>query len=136
MVALIDTNVIIDFILKRQPFQVEATDIMEKCASKEIRGFIAFHSISNLWYILRKMPDNERRAWLVNICTCLNIVGASHDEVVKAIQNNAFKDFEDCLQERCAVGVNADYIITRNVDDFDGSEIPAISPEDFLKIRS
>ena len=53
-----------------------------------------------------------------------------------AIKKSNFKDFEDCLQDKCAVGVNANYIITRNVDDFVGSEVPAILPEDFLKIEN
>ncbi len=44
-----------------------------------------------------------------------------------------FRDFEDCLQDRCAKGINAQYIITRNVDDYINSEIPAILPTDFLK---
>ena len=134
MVALIDTNIIIDFILKRQPFEKESTIIMKKCATREIQGFVAFHSISNLWYILRKIPDNERRDWLVNVCKCLTVIGANHDEVLNAIKQNDFKDFEDCLQDRCAVGIKANYIITRNIDDFMGSEVPAILPEDFLKI--
>ena len=44
-----------------------------------------------------------------------------------------FSDFEDCLQDECAKQVFADYIITRNTDDFLTSEIPAISPADFLE---
>lgn len=47
-----------------------------------------------------------------------------------------FRDFEDCLQDRCAQGIGAGYIITRNVADFNGSEIPAITPEDFLRVIS
>jgi hypothetical protein len=43
-----------------------------------------------------------------------------------------FRDLEDYLQDRCAKNIAADYIITRNVEDFDKSEVPAISPEDFL----
>lgn len=91
MVALIDTNVIIDFIIKRQPFEKESTEVMKKCASREIQGFVAFHSISNLWYILRKMPENERREWLVNVCKCLTVVGADHDEVINAIKKVILK---------------------------------------------
>lgn len=44
-----------------------------------------------------------------------------------------FKDFEDCLQDRCAKGIGADYIITRNARDFAGSAVPAVSPEEFLE---
>ena len=45
----------------------------------------------------------------------------------------SFKDFEDCLQDRCAKSVDADYIITRNVDDFANSDVPALLPEKLLE---
>ena len=132
MVVLIDTNVIIDFLITREPFFEASSKVMEKCATGELKGYIAFHSVPNLWYILRKIPEEKRRDWLIDICTFLKVVGVNHDEVLKAIKLKKFKDFEDCLQDRCAKSVEASYIITRNVEDFNGSEVLAILPEDFL----
>lgn len=133
MVILIDTNVILDFLITREPFYQASLEILRKCAMKELTGCIAFHSIPNLWYILRKTPEDKRREWMNDICSFLQVVGASHEEVVNAIQNREFKDFEDCLQDKCAIMANAEYIITRNPLDFAYSQIPAISPEDFLE---
>lgn len=45
MVVLIDTNVIIDFLLKREPFREPAAIILQKCAEKELDGYLAFHFI-------------------------------------------------------------------------------------------
>lgn len=87
MVVLIDTNVIIDFLLEREPFYKPAAEILRKCAGNELMGYMAFHSIPNIWYILRKVPEKSRRA---------------------------------------------QYIITRNVKDFAGSEVSAVSPQEFL----
>ena len=50
-----------------------------------------------------------------------------------ALERNDFPDFEDCLQDECATQNHADYIITRNIDDFSSSNIPAITPLDFLE---
>lgn len=134
MVVLIDTNVIIDFLITREPFCGAASEIIAKCADKELKGYIAFHSVPNLWYVLRKIPEDKRREWIADICNILEVVGTSHAEVIKAIRMEKFKDFEDCLQDKCAKSVGAGYIITRNISDFSNSEIPAILPEDFLKI--
>lgn len=134
MVVLIDTNVILDFLLTREPACKAASDIILKCANKEIKGYIAFHSISILWYVLRKVPEEKRRNYLIDICSLLQVTATSHNEIIKAINMIEFKDFEDCLQDRCAKNVSADYIITRNTLDFTYSEVPAILPEDFLKI--
>lgn len=73
-----------------------------------------------------------RRKWLIDICEFLTVAGVSHDEVLRAIRMTKFRDFEDCLQDRCAKSVGAKYIVTRNVADFRDSEVPAILPEDFL----
>lgn len=112
MVILVDLNVILDFFLTREPFYHASAAVMEMCVKGKVKGYLAFHSISNLWYILRKVPEDRRRAWLVELCDFLQVIGASHQEVVKAIKMESFKDFEDCLQDRCAKSVDADYIIT------------------------
>ncbi|MDE5931879.1 MAG: PIN domain-containing protein [Lachnospiraceae bacterium] len=136
MVVLVDTNVIIDFLITREPFYRASAEVIEKCANKEITGYIAFHSIPNFWYILRKVPEDKRREWIMDVCSFLRVAGASHEEVVKAIRMKDFADFEDCLQDRCAVHVSAEYIITRNPMDFTHSKVQAVLPEDFLKIFS
>lgn len=136
MVVLVDTNVIIDYLMTREPFYRASAEVIKKCANKEIIGYIAFHSIPNLWYILRKVPEDKRREWIMDVCSFLRVAGASHEEVVRAINMKDFADFEDCLQDRCAIGVNALYIITRNTMDFAHSKVQAILPEDFLKIFS
>ena len=69
---------------------------------------------------------------LKKICKMVTVTAASHDEVEKAIARDDFSDFEDCLQDRCAVGVSADYIITRNVNDYNQAEVQAITPNDFV----
>lgn len=136
MVVLVDTNVIIDFLITREPFYKASSRVITKCASKEVDGYIAFQSIPNLWYILRKIPEEKRRNWLSDICDFLRVEGVSHNDVVRAIKMEKFKDFEDCLQDRCAERIGADYIITRNVKDFAGSAVPAVSPEQFLEMLS
>ena len=132
MVVLIDTNIIIDFLTTREPYYQAASQVMEKCSNGQLDGCVAFHTIPNIWYILRKVPEKQRRTWIENICDCLKVVGASHERVIQAIKMSSFKDFEDCLQDRCAEEAKADFIVTRNTADFAESKIPAIEPEEFL----
>lgn len=55
-------------------------------------------------------------------------------KIISATENEAFSDFEDCLQEECAVEAMADYIVTRNPDDYRTSRIKVIEPDEFLKL--
>ena len=134
MVVLIDTNVILDVFQKREPFYKSSNKILNYCASGEIKGYIAIHSISNIFFILRKqLSTDERRKILLMLLDFLEIANANHKAVKRALLRNDFNDFEDCLQDECTKQVFADYIITRNISDFLTSEIPAISPSDFLE---
>jgi len=135
MVILIDTNVALDFLTVRQPFYHSAKAILQACASDKIQGYIAFHSLPNIFYILRKSySDEDRRSMLKNLCLVLQVTGASHDRVCDAISRGEFSDFEDCLQMECAKSFGAEYIVTRNINDYKISKIKAILPKDYLEM--
>lgn len=133
MNVLIDTNILLDYIQHREYFSL-SEQILTLCAKKEIYGFIAAHSVPNMFYLLRKdFSDAERRKILLSLTELLPVVGIDHAKIEGALRNNTFSDFEDCLQVECAKEINAAFIITRNAKDFLESEIAVITPEDFLK---
>lgn len=135
MVILIDTNVALDFLTMRQPYYNDARNVIMICAKEKVKGYIAFHSLPNFFYILRKnYSEADRRAMLKKLCTVLEVTGASHDKVCEAIEQVGFSDFEDCLQDECAREISADYIITRNLDDFRTSQVKAVTPQKLLEI--
>ena len=134
MRILIDTNVLADVLLGRDPYYDIAYSILTLCADKKVYGYMAAHSIPNLFYILRKfMTEEERRQALKDICQIVKVEGIDSFKIISALDNMYFADFEDCLQEECAVAVSADYIVTRNAKDFAASRIPVILPDQFLE---
>lgn len=134
MAVLIDTNVLLNYITNREDkYLTESIRIVELCALGRLNGYIAFHTLSTLWYVLRKKSAKERRNNLRDICTVFSVASASQVEIMEAIENDSFTDFEDCLQDKCAKEAGADYIITVNEKDFANSEIEAINPCEFLR---
>lgn len=135
MVLLIDTNIILNYLTNREDtYLKQSIEIVRRCASGECNGYIAFHTLSTLWYVLRKRSDSIRRQNLKDVCEIFTVATASQLEILDAIEKDSFVDFEDCLQDKCAKDVGADYIITCNVKDFMNSEIPAITPDDFIRM--
>lgn len=133
MVVLIDTNVIVDFLVKREPYVQEAVRIVDMCSRKLVKGYLAAHTISNLFYILRKeFSTQQRREVLSALCSVFEISEIDQKKIMSALKNDKFADFEDCLQMECALEAGAEYIITRNPADFIHSEIPVILPGEFL----
>ena len=73
----------------------------------------------------------ERRNILKDICRLFDVEGIDRLKILQALDNTDFKDFEDWLQMQCARSFQADYIVSRNLEDFENSEIPCISPDEF-----
>ncbi len=135
MRVLIDTNIMLDYILERDPYTVYSNKIFELCISDKLECVVAAHSITNAYFILRKfMTSEERRTALLDICEIVSVAGVDESKIIGALSRNEFSDFEDCVQDECAAACGADFIITRNEKDFAESKVKAISAEDFLKI--
>jgi predicted nucleic acid-binding protein len=135
LTALIDSDVSIDSMTDRKPFTEDALALLKQCENGAFKGYIAAHSIPNIFYILRKLyTEEERRQGLSQLCSMLSVANLRSDCIHNALTNTSFHDFEDCLQMECASEIGADYIITRNIKDYANSSIPAILPDEFLKL--
>ena len=132
MKVLIDTNVIMDVLVGREPFLEMSRYVVNLCDNCVIEGFLAAHSITNLFYMLRKYyPSDECHDILLDIFDIFSVIGIDETKLKTALQNKEFKDFEDCLQIECGREVDVDYIITRDTKDFSKSDIPCITPTEF-----
>ena len=110
---LVDTNILLDYLLTREPFYEDAKKVVLTCTEGETEGCIAAHSISNMFYILRKDYDvKDRREILTNLCTIFDVEGIDKVKLLSGLQNENFSDFEDCLQMECAKAYNAEYIFS------------------------
>lgn len=135
MELLIDTNIFIDLFMNRIPFSENAAKIISLCKDKKVKGVVAAHTITNLFYILRKaLPQQKRREILLGICNAFTVNAIDKEKLVSALENTDFLDFEDCLQSGCADESNVDFIITRNVKDFNGAKAKVLEPEEFLEM--
>lgn len=135
MLILIDTNVLLDVIARREPYVIFSEKVIDLCRQEIINGAIASHSVLNAMYVLRKnFTLEERKEIFLSLCEFLYVESVDFGKIIQALKDDDFSDFEDCLQMQCALSLRADYIVTRNVKDFAASEIPAVTPEEFLNI--
>ena len=116
---MIATNVLLDYLLERQPFFEDAKNVILSCTEGNTNGCIAAHSISNMFFILRKdYTAKERREILLNLCTIFEVEGGDKAKLLSGLTNDEFSDFEDCLQMECAKSYGAEYMVTRNMSDY------------------
>jgi predicted nucleic acid-binding protein len=129
----LDSDVILDFLLDRDPFNFSADEIFEKGYSKEIQIYFSSLTVANIHYLLRKHYGNEgalnKITELVSFCKILPV---SEREIFAAMKSG-FSDFEDAIQHFTAIqNPEIEGIITRNLSDYRKSQLPVFTPEVFL----
>lgn len=135
MKLMIDTNVILDVFIKRQPFYESSRKILEKCESKTVQGFVTASTVTDIFYLVRKATHSTETAYkcLGALFDIVKILPVTNDNVISAYTVKAH-DFEDCLLAVCAKSNGCAYIVTRNEKDFEDFDIPVISPDEVLNL--
>lgn len=128
----IDTNIVLDVLGRREPFFKNSQTVMQLVAEGKAEGSITATSLTDIYYILRKSLDDETlRAALRGLIELMDIAEVSGDDCLAAL-DLPMADYEDALLACCARRWKADYIVTRNIKDFTGAPIKAVTPVDLL----
>ncbi len=133
---LIDTNIILDLLAKREKFYLDSRRIFSLADNNEIELYISTLSIANSHYILHEMLKIKKsREILGKFKVLVNSIALSDKIIELALNDSNFKDFEDGIQYYSAIDAKCDLIITRNSKDFKRSSIPIMKPNEFLSKR-
>jgi predicted nucleic acid-binding protein len=129
-----DTNVLIDFLINREPFFDSAVAIFELAELNKIKVCVSAQSIGNIYYIMRKcgMRHTDIMHKLESLFLLVTVLPVT-DMVLKQAMRSPFVDFEDAIQYYSALqDENCQVIITRDIKGFRFSEKPVVRPDDFL----
>ncbi len=132
MRLLIDANILLDVLQNRQPHYMASSLIWKLCETKREEGYVSPLTFANLVYIMRKELTPERIEEIFGVLSLIFcFADFSAADIARAAEMK-WNDFEDAVQSATAERIHADYIITRNVQDFRGSKVPALTPTDYL----
>lgn len=133
MKILIDTNIVLDLLLEREPFVEPAIALFEQIEQGKLTGAIAATTITNIFYIIRKTEGREVALAAINrLLTGLQFCAVDRQTIETALTLD-LTDFEDSIQLACATQNQLDAIVTRDRKDFIGSNLPIYSPTELLK---
>jgi predicted nucleic acid-binding protein len=132
MRILLDTNVVLDALLDRQPFADEAHRLWVASDEGLFDACVASFAIPTIYYICRRQDGVEAAEHAVDICLEAFEVCALYRECILAARRMKGRDFEDNLQIACAITDFMQGIVTRNPQDFAGSPIRIYSPAEML----
>jgi len=133
MKVLLDTNIVVDILSKRKGYK-ESLQVFQYCELGKVTGYVSAITVTDVLYILRKhIAPEEVRNTVQALLLIVDVAGILKSDISAAFASK-MKDFEDALQSSCAKRIKADYIVTRNIDHFKESDVPAILPLQVIKI--
>jgi len=133
MRVLLDTDVVIDFLMAREPFAQRAREIFELNAQRKIRCYIASITPLNVFYVARKSTSLEDRLRIIKqLLLQVEITAIGHEILLRAF-DFGFSDYEDAVQYACAEAAGVEALVTRNVNDYENVKLPVLTPNDFLR---
>ena len=132
MRLLIDGNILLDVLQKREPHYEESANVWRMCETDLAEGCVSALTFANLVYVMRKELNEEKiREVHQKLSLIFNFEDLNASDISTAVDMK-WDDFEDAVQAATAKRIHADYIITRNVKDFSKGEVMALTPTEFL----
>lgn len=135
--VFLDTNVLLDFLLDREPFNNDIAEIIELSITESLKLCVSPITITDTNYIIGRSEGaraaNRKTKKILELVT-VETVG---ETTIKKSSNSKFRDFEDGVQNFCAVEAKHNIIVTRNIKDFKESELSIMTPKELLtKLKS
>lgn len=134
MRVLLDNDVVLDFLLTRQPFFIEADEIFVRLQNKEFRAYISAIIPINAFYTIRKEKGKDVAFSAVKDFLNLVEVAKTNKQMLQNAFSLNFTDYEDAMQCASAMAENLDAIVTRNTKDYKNASIKIYSPSEFLQV--
>ena len=134
MKILIDTNIILDVLLKREPFYKAAIEVLNLAKKDNVQEYVSASAITDIYYLSYRQLKNKKLAkeLLKELLAVVSVSYVSEQEISKALELE-WNDFEDSVQYSVALLQEMNCIVMRNVDDYKESEIQVWLPEQVLK---
>ena len=130
---LIDTNIVIDLLAKRDPFYKSAARLFSLADKQKLELSISSLTFANTNYVLSRLKTiQEAREILRRFRVLVKVLQLNDKLIDLALNDNNFKDFEDGLQYYTAIENEQDIIITRDLKDFKESKIPVMTADEYL----
>ncbi len=125
---LVDTNIILDVALKRQPFFEQSSRLFLTALEKGVSLYVTATTITDLYYIIRKAKGHSVALMFIgNLLNFTEVAGVDRAVIVEALESR-IADFEDAVQISAARNSSIRMLVTRNSKDFEGAPLKVSTP--------
>lgn len=129
---LLDLNVVLDVVQKRQPHYQASAAVLAEVTAGQVDGCLPAHAFTTLHYLVGRYQTPSKADAVINwLLQYFHVAGTSRSELVRA-QSLGWRDFEDAVVAAAAESAGCTHLVTRNVRDFRQAPLPVLTPEEYL----
>ena len=133
--AYLDCNILVDWLVDREPFSYFASKVIEFTEEKKIESFVSALTLANTYYLISRELNKKIANEFLRDSNTLFRFADMPEKVIKKSIKNRYKDFEDDLHYNTAIEYKLDYLITRNKKDFKSENIIVVDAEEFVRMQ-
>ncbi len=132
--VFLDTNILLDYLFFRSEEALAVEYLLNECRQSTVECVIAAHSLTDLFYIIRKdFTVEDRRTIVLSFCGMCRVQEISGSTIEHALDGGYTDDLEDALQIQCAIDSRSDYLLTRDLGGFTKSPVKVLAPHELIR---
>ena len=131
--VLIDTNVVLDVLLAREPWVTHSKSVWSLVDEGVLLGFLCASAVTDIFYVATRLTNHELAREAVAVCLRTFEIAPVDRGILEGASLLEGADFEDNVQLMCAVAHRLDGIVTRDAKGFPSKTVMVWSPEEFVK---
>jgi predicted nucleic acid-binding protein len=132
--VLLDVNVILDVLQRRQPFYDDSAAVLAAAETDRLTGLVAAHSVTTLFYLLARYGSQAAaRVHTLDLLSILTVAPVDGHVLEQAL-TLPYRDLEDAVQMAAARQAGADYLVTRDRTSYAAGPLPALAPAELLAL--
>ncbi len=134
MKILLDTNVVLDLLLDREPWSKAAAKLFSRIESGALEGYLGATTVTTIYYLATKAVGAGAARQEIRRLLALCAVAPVNRPVLEATLELDFVDFEDSVLHEAARQVAAEAIVTRDPRGFKKADLSVLTPDECLVI--
>ncbi len=134
MRVLLDTNVVLDLLLDRQPWSKTAAKLLSRVESGTLDGYLGATTVTTIYYLAAKAVGAKAARQEIQKLLALCAVAPVNRPVLESAFQLEFADFEDAVLHEAARQVGAEAVVTRDPRGFKKATLSVLTPDECLGI--
>ena len=129
----LDTNIVLDVLLAREPFATDSAALLARVELGKAVGILSATTLTTIYYLVAKAKGTAAGIVAIHQLLGLCEVAPVNRAVLLSAAASQMRDFEDAVLHDAVLGLQADFLVSRDTKDFRNSAIPVLTAREAVQ---